>query len=96
VPVGSVVTVEKEFISEAPRNRKAVECVLNLYLHVQYVNALAERLLNFRDRAEALRIGSPLFDKWVRGYKIKQSATSSHRYFTSRSSKSYSDFTLLN
>jgi outer membrane phospholipase A len=30
---------------------------LNLYLHVQYVNALAESLLNFRDRTEALRIG---------------------------------------
>jgi phospholipase A1 len=30
---------------------------LNLYLQVQYVNALAESLLNFRDRTEALRIG---------------------------------------
>jgi outer membrane phospholipase A len=30
---------------------------LNLYFQVQYVNALAESLLNFRDRNEALRIG---------------------------------------
>jgi phospholipase A1 len=30
---------------------------LNLYFQVQYVNALAESLLNFRDRTEALRIG---------------------------------------
>ena len=30
---------------------------LNLYLQVQYVNALAESLLNFRDRTEALRLG---------------------------------------
>ena len=30
---------------------------LNLYLQVQYVNALAESLLNFRDRTEAVRIG---------------------------------------
>jgi phospholipase A1 len=30
---------------------------LNLYFQIQYVNALAESLLNFRDRTEALRIG---------------------------------------
>jgi phospholipase A1/A2 len=30
---------------------------LNLYFQVQYVNALAESLLNFRDRTEALRLG---------------------------------------
>ena len=30
---------------------------LNLYLQVQYVNALAESLLNFRDRTEVLRLG---------------------------------------
>jgi phospholipase A1 len=30
---------------------------LNLYFQIQYVNALAESLLNFRDRTEALRLG---------------------------------------
>lgn len=30
---------------------------LNLYFQVQYVNALAESLLNFRDRTEAVRLG---------------------------------------
>jgi phospholipase A1 len=30
---------------------------LNLYFQVQYVNALAESLLNYRDRMEALRLG---------------------------------------
>jgi len=30
---------------------------LNLYFQVQYVNALAESLLNFRDRTRALRLG---------------------------------------
>jgi phospholipase A1 len=30
---------------------------LNMYFQIQYVNALAESLLNFRDRTEALRIG---------------------------------------
>jgi len=30
---------------------------LNLYFQVQYVNALAESLLNYRDRTEALRLG---------------------------------------
>jgi phospholipase A1/A2 len=30
---------------------------LNLYFQIQYVNALAESLLNFRDRTDALRIG---------------------------------------
>jgi phospholipase A1/A2 len=30
---------------------------LNLYFHVQYVNTLAESLLNYRDRTEALRLG---------------------------------------
>lgn len=30
---------------------------LNLYFQIQYVNVLAESLLNFRDRTEALRIG---------------------------------------
>jgi phospholipase A1 len=30
---------------------------LNLYFQAQYVNALAESLLNFRDRTEALRLG---------------------------------------
>jgi outer membrane phospholipase A len=30
---------------------------LDLYFQVQYVNALAESLLNFRDRTEAVRLG---------------------------------------
>ncbi len=30
---------------------------LRVYLHVQYVNALAESLLNYRDRTDATRIG---------------------------------------
>ena len=30
---------------------------LNFYLYVQYVNALAESLLNYRERTEALRFG---------------------------------------
>jgi len=30
---------------------------LQIYLHFQYVNALAESLLNYRDRTEALRLG---------------------------------------
>ena len=30
---------------------------LNLYFQVQYVNALAESLLNYRDRTEAVRLG---------------------------------------
>lgn len=30
---------------------------LNIYLHFQYVNALAESLLNYQDRTEAFRIG---------------------------------------
>ena len=30
---------------------------IDLYLHVQYVNALAESLLNFRERSEAVRLG---------------------------------------
>lgn len=30
---------------------------IDLYFHVQYVNALAESLLHFRDRSEALRLG---------------------------------------
>ena len=30
---------------------------LRIYLHIQYVNALAESLLNYRDRTDATRIG---------------------------------------
>ncbi|MBU1708490.1 MAG: phospholipase A [Proteobacteria bacterium] len=30
---------------------------LSIYLHIQYVNSLAENLLNYQDRTEALRIG---------------------------------------
>ncbi|MBU0482586.1 MAG: phospholipase A [Proteobacteria bacterium] len=34
-----------------------VEDNLNIYLHAQYANALAESLIEYRDRTEALRIG---------------------------------------
>jgi len=30
---------------------------LNLYFQVQYVNALAESLINYKDRTEAVRLG---------------------------------------
>jgi phospholipase A1 len=30
---------------------------LNLYFQAQYVNALAESLINYKDRTEALRLG---------------------------------------
>ncbi|MCA1765309.1 MAG: phospholipase A, partial [Desulfobulbaceae bacterium] len=30
---------------------------IQIYLHLQYVNALAESMLNYRDRTEALRLG---------------------------------------
>ncbi len=33
---------------------------INIYLHFQYVNALAESLLNYQDRTEAFRIGISL------------------------------------
>ncbi|MBU4449613.1 MAG: phospholipase A [Proteobacteria bacterium] len=30
---------------------------IDLYLHAQYVNTLAENLLNYRERSEAVRLG---------------------------------------
>ncbi len=37
--------------------RKSLFDSLNLYLHLQYFNGLAESLINYRQRTEALRIG---------------------------------------
>lgn len=40
--------------------RKLIFNNVDLFFHVQYVNVLAERLINFRERTEALRIGFSL------------------------------------
>lgn len=37
-----------------------------MYFQIQYVNALAESLLNFRDRTEALRIGFAIIRRLIK------------------------------